>query len=1099
MAPPQRNESVADSVMARCRRSASQLTSNAINHSPPHSSPLCHGLTYGNDVFSASETESDLSNPDEHGDTHAAAADSKGNMRHAHQQQTVYIGGRVASLSTGPVRIPESSLQQMSPLDALIQRNLQSMSEQRRLASQSAAHARAQEAYWPHQTLSPPATPQPPEETDHRARAPVHESIRVASPVDASPDGGELYQIIPIPGQPPLGNFHFPGNSGQAPATPILIPFHGNNQHCSRVSTANLAPIGFFAPTGRTLLDQQNDPDPSGTAFSRCADQSDSTASPALPPLGTFYPVGQHLRAQHQSQRPPEPRCPHTRCERVCGSLAPPVNPVASGSASASSHTPISHIHTQNENISRLDFLAAVALGQMDAEPFPSFVRAPSSAIVCGLASDNAIASPSTQSAIAKSIKPSNTNASNNVAPSFYHPCANVPAPAVEQLLSRVAPVGFDSHAPPLAAPALADEQVPLPMAFETMAGQAALPTDANTLAAERAPLSPAPRIRGCQALARRRRAHQRCAALPSQELSRKMTTKSDIRKMLKKNADKATANAFEGNKGTAEAGPSNRSHQEKKEVKEMITLIGKPFIEMDIGDHVFRDKPHKDSVFPRPKPRALQKATVAAGDPHEPEFAKRHAERYEKRNENNTIEWPDSGLRETPEGADTYHCTIQDNMAQMIGSFKELEALHEAQIRSEKAKAAVDKEIAARRKAQLRNEELVRVAMMNDEEYMEYQQARAAEAEKRARDSGENDAATVTDANLTETDEDGTVIEEDAQVRASLERSKLLSDAISVWEIRADIREHYHRLDCEKTQRDLRRVNNLFNSRLSNAARDGFVFTPTPRLTCPFNTGVIVRNYPIAQRANSGDGFPDYTGEPFFSSAPPLGHLSKARDDSDHFNMPLTDFDLPCWISPESFGICQDNSSQNLNFCMPNPCPLKEEKPSINFGLGLDGACDAPDNMPEAMEDKKKSRGYTSGAQGPSFEEIDFEIGKPVPTLPHPSTTDKGKEVITYDRPGPDSPLNTTSKPGDDPFYYDPRFDPADAYHGILHGLYPRYKRYLVPGDAESRARAAEAKKREEEAEAQRREDREEAIRKDPIETLLRHFMGDSYTPPDF
>lgn len=968
MAPPKGDGRVEDKEIQR-RRSAPQVSSPT-KHSPPQSSPLRKGLTDGQDMFSESEYETDAGGADD--DDGGADGSNVGDARFviggdssARRRQQPTPAASVAGPSTERLNFSGDALDQMSPLDKLVELTTQAFKKQ----SLSSRGLNA--------PFGPPSTPTPPpEELSEKELRDVENFISLATAAGAASR------------PPPVATFSRPSNRARQAAT--LLPKSQDGTTESTI-TANLPPAALFSPTGKILHHLREAPYSAAapTLVHNVPEQSVASGeSIPFPSTSNFSLTVPSSQTHHrQSQHPSQVTSFHPGEDFSCAIAA--AN--AARLSAASFHPPIPHTPQKHEDTTKLDLLATVALGNIPYFPPDSPSRA---TVPAPVRINSAFASSLTtaQSPIDTTNDGENKNNNHN---------NKEPQDAAS---ATMAP-------PPLAS---AGNQAPT-----------------------------------------RRRAPQRRAALKSQELSRKMTTKSEIRKLLKTNAENADA---ANNNAATEAGGSS------PKTPAVDPATGKPYAEVDMGDHVFRDVPHKDSFFPRPKVRQLKKATAITGNPHDPESVKRHTERYEKRLESNTSELPDSDVRGAEEKnkeksgeeeEDLIDRFIVTKMAEMARGFQEWRALSDE---------------AARRNAEL---------FVKYEKRQEIKKGKERAVTVESEDGvnvSDDENATITDSQLTTTDSDLTVSDDGA--RASAERSKLLNDAISVWQNNPEIRDHYHKLDREQTQRDLCKVSHQFNSRLFHAADRGNAPTPPPE----------------AHTSNSGEPGSSSISSGF--AALSISPTSFKQPISVRMAMKAGQNPLP--PTPEtSFTGERSAALHRFEFCMPYAVP-HEKKPTANMGLGLDGTGD----IPLHTEPEKTACFHDGSSRGATYEEVDFEIDNPVPPLPRGKVNaDKNKKKVPgARRQDPNAPVNMTSQLGDDPFYYDPRFDLTEIYPGILDRRY-RHKRHVMPGNAASRARAAADNKREQEKE-QKRKEQEDAIRNDirnnnPVEALLRSCFGADYIGP--
>lgn len=1005
MAPQKGDGRVEDKEIQR-RRSAPQVSSSPTKHSPPQSSPLRKGLMYGQDMFSESEYETDAGGAGEDNDDGGApdggnvgrdtrlviGGDSSARGRRRRQQHHPTPAASVAGPSTERLTVvsaggDDDALDQMSPLDKLVELTTQAFKKQ-------SPSSRGLD-----DPFGPPSTPTPPpEELTEKDLREIENFISLATAAGAANR------------PPPVATFSRPLNRAQQAATPPPKSQHGTAES---TNPANLPPTALFSPTGKILHHLRE-----ATPFSAAAptlghnvpEQSVASGESVLFPSPTSnfsHAVPSSQTHHRQSQQSSQVTFSHPG-EDFSRAIAA-AN--AARLAATSFHPPIPHIPQKHEDITKLDLLATVALGNPPDSPS-------SAAVPRHVRSNTAFASSSTTAAQSP-IDTTNAGEDKN---------------------------NSDD-----------DEE----------------PQDADSATMAPPPLASA----GNQAPTRRRRAPQRRAALKSQELSRKMTTKSEIRKLLKKNAENTNAaDSNNNNKNTAtEAGGSGPN---SPKIPAVDPATGKPYAEVDMGDHVFRDIPHKDSFFPRPKVRQLKKAIAIIGDPHEPESVKRHTERYEKRLESNTSELPDSDVRGAEEKnkeksgeeeEDPVDRFIVTKMAELVRGFQEWRAL------SDEAARCNDELIAEyeERQKNKKGKERERVIIFESED-----EANVSDDEN----------ATIADSQLTNTDSDLTVSDDDA--RASVKRDRLINDAIAVWQNNTEIRDHYHKLDREQTQRDLSKVSHHFNSQLFHAADRRNAPTPPPEAHTS-NTGVD---------ANS-----DSSGEPgpsaLFSGFARLRISPKSFKQPHRIKMAKKAGQNPLPPTPEtSFTGERTAALHRFDFAMPFSTPF-EKKLAASIDLGLDGT----DETPLHTKPKKTTISHDGSSRGATYEEIDFEIDNPVPPLPrgeaNADKSNKKKKVPGARRQDPDAPVNMTSQLGDDPFYYDPRFDPTEIYPGILNHSY-LHTHHVVPGNAASRARAAADKKQEQEK-GQKRKEQEEAIRNElcnnnPVEALLRSCFGDDYAGPE-
>lgn len=951
------------------RRPSAPQAGSPTKHSPIQSSPLRKSVTYGKDVFSESENDSDADGVGGAGDGNVGNDKKSGDT---HRQQAT-PSASVAGPSTQGPRIIYASADNNESFNTLVTLVVR---EVKRINDESLGISRPIAV--PQSLATPPSTPHP----DQGLREDVADLLSLMYPCRMVPHGGRLnvselarlfidsrifLNSLDDEGNPPPGAFDVPGKQSQQQAFTLR-----QTQQTVAESTANLPPQGSFTPTGKTLQDLRDHP--IEVSLSRLDDDNDgefaqlrslvASNSAPLPPTGTFAPPGQTLHAHRQSQQQPSQPTSSYPNEDFSRAIAA-ANAVRTAQYHPSS---IPHVPTKHEDTSKLDILAAVALGQFDPANLLHHPTASSSATVSGFMPGNNAIPPSSNTA--QSTKDKKGKKKQNTVDASSD--------------TMVFPI------PPLPPPT-------------------------------------------------RRRAPQRRAALKSQELSRKMATKSELRKLVQKNAEKNAAKDAEKNddnadaadndnntideaSSTAEAGSSSSNIDNPKPID---PATGQPYAQIDMGDHVFHDIPHEDSFFPHPKASVLKKAIAVAGDPQEPEFVKRHTERYYKRLELNTFQWPESNVRGATDDEAAADRRVKDNLAMMVhntgkwGGLTEQEAERHADFFSDDTKKkALDK--GKQRATSFKPEADEKATCVSDDD--------------------EN--ATVIDSDLTVTDR--------RAAQASAERNKLLCDAINVWQNNEEIRDYYNNRTHKKTQHDLRQVNDLFNSRLSFAAKGGEAPTPPPE----------------AQSATAASST----------------HLATVAAQKP---MPLP--------TPEASFTGEGSASQSFNFRMPKPKPNPQGQKSGD-DIGLDGTCDVQSQPQGSADagDKKDARGKIV------YEEVDFEIDNPVSPLPRgPTNVDnKSKKTRGARHQNPDAPVNKTSKIGDDPFYYDPRFDPTDVYPGVLNHRYPK-KRHLVPGDAASRERVAAFKKREEEEAEELKRKREMEILNEPIEALLKQCMGDAYVEP--
>lgn len=987
-------------------RSVPQLSSPT-QHSPPHPSPLRRGVTYGKDMFSESENDADAGHTDGRVTNDGNNGDDE--IGDSKRQQAISTGS-VAGPSTRQPKISPSTYAKKSPLDEIIDIAVQQIRKQP-LPSPAVTRIRAEEAEFL-QAVSPPPTPQTEEPSDNELRAYVEEFLSLLSPtgeVGQVPLGCQLFAMPPPPTSPPVGTFRPPRDWSHVPTPSQKLK--------DTEPTANLPPMGLFSPTGKTLQAYRESLSSAATSGERSDEQAASSESaPLLPPMGTFTPTGQALQALRQSQQQSKATLPEQGDEHSR----------ETATATASFHPPIPHIPTEHEDTTKLDILAAAALGQLGPDLFvPPDTAFPSLTSPDPASGSSVISSPlaTVQSTIAKDPEP-HTLTSNNMAP------------------------------PPPATSPTAESSPP------------------------------------------RRRAPPRQAALRAQELSRKMATIKKLEEFFREFSEDANADATTNNNNTTTVQTGSGLDDGGNNID---PATGQPYTGIDMGDHVFRDIPHKDSSFPHPKARELKKAIAAgAGDPHDPEFVKRHTERYQKRLESNTSQWPDSNLRAAEDTEAHRDRTMKNKMAQMIRDFKDMETLEE---KAEKRKAK-------------------RLAKKKEKEGKGKGKHRASSSPSSSSGSvtEDDEAATIVDSMLTITDSNMTVPDERA--RANAERNRLVREAILVWQSNEEIRNHYNKLDREQSDRNLRKVNEQFNSRLRRAVDGGSVSgnaastTPPPKAPqsqSSSTVGITRRNKsskPSAAAASSSGAQTQGQGQDRFSSHQQametiftrlVSAVATAQKQKDQaFPTPETSFN----IGEGSF------SQPHFDFRVPNPCPgaatqKEDELPKGDGGMGLDGASDVlPKNTTEkkpfddhdlfnlALHHQQPDGNNDVAGKKIVYEEVDFEIDNPVPPLQPAATRNPTNSNSSA------GPVNMTSKIGDEPFSYDPRFDPTEVYPGILKQRY-RHHRRLVQGGAEARKKIEAAKKREEEDEERKRREREEEIRNDPLEALLREYMGDAYVGP--
>lgn len=1057
MAPRKRHGGVKNKKNKK-RGSAPQPNSSTKHPASP-SSPLRKGLTYGKDVFSESENDADAG-----GRATAAAAvgdgnDGHGKMGNTNRQQVALTSSAVAGPSRQRPKLADMTFEEMSPVDRLVSLAVQSIKQnQKSLTPPDLARLRTEAAQF-YGTVSPPPTPQLDldEFSDEELREGVEEILDLMFP-------GEVYPSVPLPpptvmpsasgsGAPPVGTFQSPRDWSEV-STPAQQVVQGDTE--STAAAVNLPLAGLFSPTGKTLQAHRASPSSSGTTTAGPSHRDEqavaSESSAPLPPTGIFSPPSQALRVHHHCQSPKSIQATSCRHHSDEDSRAAAVVPASS------LNPPLPNVPAQKEDTKKLDLLAAVALGQFDPTPFATlgqlFQPPQPGEMFSGLYSDTA------NSTTHKGNKP-------NTIKSTSESAAMMPPP----------------------------------------------PTEGRTPT--------------------RRRGPQRRAALKSQEVSRKMTTKSEIRNLLKKNAENAstaivttdtttspsTGDAADaaGAAGAADAadvanvadagdggdasdgggsGSSSSPPTDNNNPSTIDPAAGQPYTEVDIDDHAFRDIPHKDNFFPQPKAHELKKAVSTSagtgagvgvsGDPHDPEVVKRHTERYQKRLEMNTFQWPESNVRSAEDNEAEVEYMVGYKIPQIAREFREMTA------RREEARRRFEKLVATN---------IVDYSeKKNDDKGKGKQRATYVESEEEDdKDDEDDEAATVVDSQLT-TDDDNVTVTDIVRARVEqAERDKLMHHAIAVWTKNEDIRNHYNKLDREQSQRDAARAKNLFNSRLHHAVvagaadRDGGE-APTPPPEAQASTAGTSGNNknnntksgePSSARwgAHAHMVCPQHPMETFFAQ-------TAAAAAAKQKSMP----------TPETSFNGESSSWKSFDFCMPATHQETNESGADN--VGLDGAADAPNK--DAKPQKQQTRPFHSILPGrPVYEEVDFEIDNPVPKLPPPpprgaaSTGNKKKAGgARGQQQSSDAPVNMTSKLGDDPFYYDPRFDPTDVYPGVLQGRY-RHRRRLVAGGAEAHERIEAAKKREAEEEERKRKQHEEEMRNDPIEALLKKFMGDEYVGP--
>lgn len=1077
------------------RRSAPRQVREA-DHSPPRSSPLRKGVTpYDEDddpdLYSGSEYEPEYDDEDDDDNApgngnvvgNHATGGGGGSGRRAAQQQQQQPPPTPAASEAGPsnpdkltshnVRWPkfgggteaeEQELEdELSRFDKLIELSTQAFRTQVR---QSSALPSSSSSSW---------TPPPERREEELSEAELRDvegfvSLAAAAGVASRPPPVATFRCPPPrraqQQQQPQPATKRQDGGGPGPTSTDNSNNNNNNNKSTAAGLAakNLPPPALFPPTGKTLQQlreatpHRHHPPPAATSSSAPACTLVPAQSVAnIPPTGIYsHPCSQQSTT---FSSPASSSLDRAGLERFSRAVAAAHNArLAAAAAPAAFYPPtIPHAPTAKEDTTKLDILAAVALRDLD---LPSYFLPP------GVVSTPSSSSRSAPVSVGPAPAPINT--------AFFTPRPLSPTAALQEPSALPADDDGNNNGNK-------DNQN---KNNEPQEG------DDDPAASDPAAMAPQPKLPPV-----RRRAPQRRAALKSQETSRQIMTKSEIRNLLKKNADAAN-NAAGGNNNGKNAATETARGSTTTTAADTTTPAAAA---VDVPA-----KEEEEGKFERPKTRQLKKAAAAAGDPHEPAFVARHTERYEKRLAANTTAHPASDER---------------------GAAAAQRAKDAAEV--EKAAARTDKHEQEYREIQGR---FARVFAQVDRVRAAKDKAKEERAAAAAGES--DDDATISDSQRTTTDSDATVSDHDAQDQAS--RDKLMHDAIAVWQGNPEIREHYHKLDREHTECALRNSEKHFPAVTSR--RGGQAPTPPPEASS--SSASIGSSGGAAATKLSSKAFAEHiysltrstfeeaarlVGEPPLpeasfgvgegGSSAPRPFLSHARPatavaantpphggrGANNLGFGLLSSDMP---------LRTKSVYEDFGFEIPNPVPPMEQQRgavtsaagndknknkkkqdptaphgggAANKGSGLDGSSD---DMPPLLPTK------------PVYEEVDFEIDDPVPPMEQQqqqrgAADDKNKKKQDA------APVNRTSKLGEVPFSYDPRFDPTEVYPGILRGRRDPILRHmllarLVPGDDASRARAAADQQREEE-EAAARQRQEET---NPLEALLRAYMIERAAP---
>lgn len=1064
--------------------------------SPPRSSPLGKGVTpYDEDddpdLYSGSEYAPEYDDDDDDDDNapgngnvvgNNATGGGGGSGRRAAQQQQQQPPPTPAASEAGPsnpekitshnVRWPkfggeteaeEQELQdELSRFDRLIELSTQAFRTQVRQSSALPSPASSSSSW----------TPPPERREEELSEAELRDvegfvSLAAAAGVASKP--------------PPVATFRCPpprrAQQQQQQATkrqdgggpgPTSTDNSNNNKNKSTaagLAAKNLPPPALFSPTGQTLQQlreatpHHHHPPPAATSSSAPAYTLVPAQSVAnIPPTGIYsHPFSQQSTT---FSTPASSSLDRAGLERFSRAVA---------AAPAGFYPPtIPHAPTAKEDTTKLDILAAVALRDLD---LPSYILPP------GVVSTPSSSSRSAPVSVGPAPAPINT--------AFFTPRPLSPTAA------------FQSDPP--------SSSLPLPLPADDDGNNndngnkdnqnknnEPQEEDDDPAASDPAAMAPQPRLPPV-----RRRAPQRRAALKSQETSRQMMTKSEIRNLLKKNTDAAN-NAAGGNNNEKNAATETARGSTTTTTADTTTPAAAA---VDVPA-----KEEEEGKFERPKTRQLKKAAAAAGDPHEPAFVARHTERYEKRLAANTAAHPASDERGAAAAQRAKDAQEQKKIAAWTD--KQEQGYREIQGRFARVFAQVDRVRAAKDKAK--------------------EERAAVEAHE------DDDDATISDSQRTTTDSDATVSDHDAQDQAS--RDKLMHDAIAVWQGNSEIREHYHKLDREHTERALRNAEKHFPAITSRRGGQA----PTPPLETASSSGASVGSSggaaatrlsskafaehiysltrstfeeaarlvgdPPLPEASSGVGEGGSSApRPFLSHARPAAAV--AANTPPHGGRGANNLGLG--LLGSDMLLRTKSVYEEFGFEIPNPVPPMEQQRgavasaadndknknkkkqdptaphaggAAHMGSGLDGSSD---DMPPLLPTK------------PVYEEVDFEIDNPVPPMGQQqqrgAADDKNKKKQDA------APVNRTSKLGDVPFSYDPRFDPTEIYPGIPRGRRDPLMRHmllarLVLGDDASRARAVADQQREEEEAAAARQRQEEE--NNPLEALLRAYMIERAAP---